>query len=83
MSLNKGRRMASRSSVHEASQIENEENDECRECKIKLRETDRALHCDFCDNIFCYKCTKVTAKMMLYVRAHKRRGLHGSACTVE
>ena len=62
MSLNKGRRMASRSSVHEASQIENEENYECRECKIKLRETDRALHCDFCDNIFCYKCTKVTAK---------------------
>ena len=35
MSLNKGRRVASRSSVHEASQIENEENDECRECKIK------------------------------------------------
>ena len=43
MSLNKGRRMASRSLVNEASQIENEENDECRECKIKLRDTDRAL----------------------------------------
>ena len=32
------------------------------ECSVKLRESDRALQCDFCDNMYCYKCTRLTAK---------------------
>ena len=42
---------------------QNEEDaDECRGCNVKLRESDRALQCDFCENMYCYKCTSLSAK---------------------
>ena len=39
-----------------------DQEEQCRECSVKLRESDRALQCDFCDNMYCYKCTRLTAK---------------------
>ena len=48
-------------SVQDVPQNE-EDADECRECNVKLRESDRALQCDFCENMYCYKCTRVSAK---------------------
>ena len=44
------------------SKNENEQTEDCRECKLKLRDSERALQCDFCDNMYCYKCTRVWAK---------------------
>ena len=41
---------------------QNEQAVDCIECKVKLRDSERALQCNFCDNTFCYKCTKVSAK---------------------
>ena len=52
--------------AHDMSQTENDKTDEScderRECKLKLRESDRGLQCDFHENLFCYKCARVSAK---------------------
>ena len=39
-----------------------DQEEQCRECSVKLRESDIALQCDFCDNMYCYKCTRLTSK---------------------
>ena len=39
-----------------------EDEEQCVDCKTGLKENDRALQCDFCDNWYCFKCTKVSSK---------------------
>ena len=41
---------------------QNEHAEDCIEYKVKLRDSERALQCNVCDNTFCYKCTRVSAK---------------------
>ena len=58
----RGAKAAANSSQSSGSNSENEQTEDCRECKLKLRDSERALQCDFCDNMYCYKCTRVSAK---------------------
>ena len=45
-----------------AEMSHNEQAEDCIKCKVKLRDSERALQCNFCDNTFCYKCTRVSGK---------------------
>ena len=45
-----------------AEMSQTEQAEDGIECKVKLRDSERALQCNFCDNTFCYKCTSVSAK---------------------
>ena len=45
-----------------AEMSQNEQAEDCIEYKVKLRESERALQCNFCDSTFCYKCTRVPTK---------------------
>ena len=45
-----------------AEMSQNEQAGDCIKCKVKLRDSERAIQCNFCDNTFCYKCTRVSAK---------------------
>ena len=41
---------------------ENEDTSVCIKCNIMWRESDRILQIDFCGNLYCYTCTRVSAK---------------------
>ena len=47
--------MVTNSSKSSVSDNENEQTGDCKECKLKLGDSERALQCDFCDNMYCYK----------------------------
>lgn len=42
---------------------------ECRDCKKVIHTRDSPAECDFCENTFCFKCSKVESK-----EAYKRLG---------
>ena len=45
-----------------AEMSHNEQAEDCIECKVKLRDSERGIQCNFCVNTFCYKCTRVLAE---------------------
>ena len=45
-----------------AGMSQNEQAENCIKCRVKLRNSERTLQCNFCDDSFCYKCTRVPAK---------------------
>ena len=51
-----------RFSVLSAQNHNGEESDECIECNTQLKNSDKSLQCVFCDNCFCFKCTRVSNK---------------------
>ena len=48
-----------------AEMSQNEQAHDCIECKVKLRDSERALQCNFCDYTFCYKCTRYWPNLMI------------------
>ena len=47
-----------------AEMSQTEQAEDCIECKVKLRDSERALQCNFYDNTFCYKCTWVSCHLL-------------------
>ena len=42
---------------------------ECKDCKKVIHSRDLSTECDFCENNYCFKCSKVESK-----EAYKRLG---------
>ena len=73
----RGAKAPANSSKSSWSNNENEQTEDCRESKLKLRDSERALQCDFCDNMYCYKCTRVSAiSYDAICRSSQEEGIH-------
>ena len=48
------------SAIAEMSQ--NDQAEDCIECKVRFRDPERGIQCNFRDNKFCCKCTRVSAE---------------------
>ena len=46
----------------ESSESEEIESYNCGDCKKKIYTNDPPVECDFCNNVFCFKCSEISSK---------------------